>query len=48
MRVAYRESVGCTHELELTVDKQVGGSSMYANLIIRIESTIEDYDMSEI
>lgn len=48
MRVAYRESVGKAHELELTLDKQVGGSSMYAKLVIRIESTLEEYDMSEI
>ena len=48
MRVAYRESVGSSHEVELTLDKQVGGSSMYAKLVIRIESTLEEYDMSEI
>ena len=48
MRVAYRESIGKAHDLELTLDKQVGGSSMYAKLVIRIESTLEEYDMSEI
>ena len=48
MRVAYRESIGKTHDLELTLDKQVGGSSMYAKLAVRIESTLEEYDMSEI
>ena len=48
MRVAYRESVGKTNDLEVTLDKQVGGSSMYAKLLIRIESTLEEYDMSEI
>ncbi len=48
MRVAYRESVGKTNDLEVTLDKQVGGSSMYAKLHIRIESTLEEYDMSEL
>lgn len=40
--------MGKTHELEFVLDKQVGGASMYAKLVIRIESTIEEYDMSEI
>lgn len=48
MRVAYRESVGKTHDLEVTLDKLVGGSSMYVKLLIRIESTLEDYDMTEV
>lgn len=48
MRVAYRESVGKTNDLEVMLDKQVGGSSMYAKLHIRIESTLEEYDMSEL
>lgn len=48
MRVAYRESVGDNLELELELDKVIGGSSMYARLKLRIESTLEDYDMSEI
>jgi elongation factor G len=48
MRVAYRESVGTTQEFELTLDKTVGGSSMFAQLKFRIESTLEDFDMTEI
>ena len=46
MRVAYRESVGSTQELELEFDKVIGGSSMYAKLKLRVESTLEDYDMT--
>lgn len=34
MRVAYRESVGESQELELVLDKVIGGSSMYAKLKI--------------
>jgi translation elongation factor EF-G len=48
MRVAYRESVGETHELELVLDKVIGGASMYAKVKLRVESTLEDYDMTEI
>ena len=48
MRVAYRECVGRSFELELVLDKVIGGSSMYAKVKISIESTLEDYDMTEI
>jgi|LauGreDrversion4_2_1035121.scaffolds.fasta_scaffold1190092_1 hypothetical protein len=48
MRVAYRESVGSTQELELEFDKVIGGSSMYAKLKLKVESTLEDYDMTQI
>ncbi len=48
MRVAYRESIGSSQELEICLDKIIGGSSMYAKLLIRLESTLEDYDMTEI
>ena len=48
MRVAYRESISESHEVELCLDKVIGGASMYAKLKIRIESTLEDYDMAEI
>ncbi len=48
MRVAYRESVSLTQELEVELDKAIGGSSMYAKLKFRIESTLEDFDMTEI
>lgn len=48
MRVAYRESVSQSHELELELDKSIGGSSLYAKLCLRIESTIEEYDMAAI
>ena len=47
MRVAYRESIGQNRELELELDKKIGQSSMYAKLKIRIESTLEDYDITE-
>ena len=46
MRVAYRESVGSTQDLELVLDKVIGGSSLYAKLKLRIESTMDDYDMN--
>jgi translation elongation factor EF-G len=46
MRVAYRESVGITQDLELVLDKVIGGSSLYAKLKLRIESTLDDYDMN--
>lgn len=48
MRVAYRESVGSSQELELEFDKVIGGSSMYAKLKLKVESTLEDYDMTHI
>ena len=48
MRVAYRESIGSSPELEICLDKLIGGSSMYAKLLIRLESTLEDYDMTDI
>lgn len=48
MRVAYRESVGENLELELELDKVIGGASMYAKLKLRIESTLEDYDITDI
>ena len=47
MRVAYRESIGQDRELELVLDKKIGSQSMYAKLKIRIESTLDDYDVSE-
>lgn len=47
MRVAYRESVGQDLELELELDKKIGASSMYAKLKIRIESTLEDHDITD-
>ncbi len=48
MRVAYRESVGKTTEGELTLEKQIGGTNMYAKLKLQIESTIDDFDMQDI
>lgn len=48
MRVAYRESISKTNELELCLDKVIGGSSLYAKLKIRIESTLEDYDIADL
>lgn len=48
MRVAYRESIGGTAEETLVLDKKIGGSSLFAELTIRVESTIEDFDMQAI
>lgn len=48
MRVAYRESIGQDKEIELVLDKQIGGQSVYIKIKMRIESTLEDYDMTEI
>ena len=47
MRVAYRESVGDSFEEELILDKKIGKSSCYAQLTLKIESTLEDFDFSE-
>ena len=48
MRVAYRESVAGSQEIEICLDKAIGGSHMFAKLKLSIESTLEDYDMNEI
>lgn len=48
MRVAYRESVGETNQMELVMDKTIGGAHMYAKLLIEIESTIDEVDFTEI
>lgn len=48
MRVAYRESVSESSQLEVVLDKKIGSSSMYAKLLIQIESTLDDYDITEI
>ena len=48
MRVAYRESIGQDNELELELDKKIGGHSLYAKLKIRLESTLEDVDVTEL
>lgn len=48
MRVAYRESIGQDNEMELELDKKIGSSSMYAKLKIRLESTLEDVDITEL
>jgi len=47
MRVAYRESIGQDRELDLVLDKKMGAQSMFAKLKIRIESTLEEFDMTE-
>ena len=48
MRVAYRECVGQTHEIELELDKKIGKQSLFARLKIRVESTLEEMDMAEL
>ena len=48
MRVAYRESINTNSEETLVIDKKIGGSSLYAELTLRVESTIGDYDMQSI
>ena len=48
MRVAYRESIGQDKEMELVLDKKIGQQSMYAMLKVRIESTLEDVDITEL
>lgn len=48
MRVSYKESVGAYHEVELCLDKTIGGVSMFAHIKMSIDSTLEEYDMSEI
>lgn len=45
MRVAYRESVGKTVHGELTLEKQIGGTNMYAKVSLQIETTLDDFDM---
>jgi len=47
MKVAYRESVSKTTELELVLDKKIGAHSLYASLKMRIESTLEEHDIIE-
>jgi elongation factor G len=45
MRVAYRESINASTEETLVLDKKVGGSSLFAELTVRVESTLGEYDM---
>lgn len=48
MRVAYRESVGQPHEVELKLEKAVGGSSLFVSLKMSIESTLEEIDATQL
>lgn len=48
MRVAYRESVGESREVELKLEKAVGGHSLFINLKMRIESTLEEIDVTQL
>jgi len=48
MRVAYRESVGKPVLGELVLEKQMGGTNLYAKLSLQIESTLDDFDMQDI
>jgi len=48
MRVAYRESITKTSEETLILDKKIGGSSLFAELTVRVESTLGEIDMQAI
>ena len=48
MKVAYRESIGETVELELELDKVVDKESLYAKVKLGLESTLEEFDVAEI
>ena len=48
MKVAYRESVGETVELELELEKVIDKESMYAKIKLGLESTLEEFDVAEI
>lgn len=48
MRVAYRESISQDTEKEMEFEKTIGGAHMYCKLKIRVESTIDEVDVSEI
>lgn len=48
MRVAYRESVGKTVQGELVLEKQIGGTNMYAKITMQLETTLDDFDVQEI
>ena len=48
MRVAYRESIGQNNEMEIELDKKIGTQSLFAKLKIRIESTLEDINITEV
>lgn len=48
MRVAYRESIGADNEMELVLDKKIGAQNLFAKLKIRLESTLEDFDITTI
>ena len=47
MRVAYRESIVDSASDELELEKTIGGAHMYCKLKIAIESTLEEFDMTE-
>ena len=48
MRVAYRESIGEDLDIDLVLDKKIGKQSLYAKLCLRLESTLEDIDVTEL
>ena len=48
MRVAYRESVGEPRELDLKLEKAVGGHSLFVSLKMRIESTLDEVDATQL
>ena len=48
MRVAYRESVGESHEEEMTLEKKIGKLACFAQLTLKIETTLDEVDVSEL
>ena len=48
MKVAYRESVGETVELELELEKVIDKESLYAKIKLGLESTLMEFDVAEI
>ena len=48
MRVAYRESIGEGVDMELELEKVIDKESMYAKIKLRLESTLEEFDVTEL
>ena len=47
MRVAYRESVGSNIEKEIELDKVIDKISLYGKIKLRLESTLEEFDVAD-
>ena len=48
MRVAYRESLVDSGEHELELEKTIGGAHLYCKLKFAVESTLDDFDVTEL